>query len=133
MKLSDYVFEFLKEKGVRNVFMLSGGGIMHLVDSVGRSGLKYICCHHEQAAAIAAQAATMYDEVPAVCLATTGPGGTNTLTGCAAAYVDSTPEIYITGQVKTADFASLVRANNSLMSCNTLFAIFICSTLFTTS
>ena len=107
MKLSDYVFEFLKEKGVRNVFMLSGGGIMHLVDSVGRSGLKYICCHHEQAAAIAAQAATMYDEVPAVCLATTGPGGTNTLTGCAAAYVDSTPEIYITGQVKTADFASL--------------------------
>lgn len=107
MKLSDYVFEFLKNKGVRNVFMLSGGGIMHLVDSLGRSGIKYICCHHEQAAAIAAQAATMYDEQPAVCLATTGPGGTNTLTGCAAAYVDSTPEIYITGQVKTADFASL--------------------------
>lgn len=107
MKLSDYVFKFYEEKGVQNAFMLSGGGIMHLVDSLGRSNIRYVCCHHEQAAAIAAQAATMYNEQPAICLATTGPGGTNALTGCAAAYVDSTPAIYLTGQVKTSDFASL--------------------------
>ena len=107
MKLSDYVFKFYKENNVKNVFMLSGGGIMHLVDSLGHSGISYTCCHHEQAASIAAQAATMYDETPAICLSTTGPGGTNALTGCAAAYVDSTPVIFLSGQVKTSDFATL--------------------------
>ena len=107
MKLSDYVFKFYEDKGVKNAFMLSGGGIMHLVDSLGRSNINYICCHHEQAASIAAQAATMYNEVPAICLSTTGPGGTNALTGCAAAYVDSTPEIFLSGQVKRSDYASL--------------------------
>ncbi|MBO4864527.1 MAG: thiamine pyrophosphate-binding protein [Eubacterium sp.] len=107
MKLSDYVFKFYKENNVRNVFMLSGGGIMHLVDSLGHSGISYTCCHHEQAASIAAQAATMYDETPAICLSTTGPGGTNALTGCAAAYVDSTPVVFLSGQVKRSDFAAL--------------------------
>ncbi len=107
MKLSDYVFEYFVEQGVRHVFTLTGGGIMHLVDSMGRSGVKYVCCHHEQAAAIAAQAYTMYEERLNVCLVTTGPGGTNALTGAAAAYVDSTPVIYLSGQVKRDDFARL--------------------------
>jgi len=80
---------------------------MYLVDALGRSGLQYVCCHHEQAASIAAQANAMYANRLGVCLSTTGPGGTNALTGCAAAYVDSTPVLFLSGQVKTADFASL--------------------------
>lgn len=107
IKLSDYVFKYLEEVGVRHAFTLTGGGIMHLVDSLGRSNIEYVCCHHEQAASIAAQAYDMYREQLSVCLVTTGPGGTNALTGCAAAFVDSTPVIYMTGQVKRADFASL--------------------------
>lgn len=107
MKLSDYVFNKLKSIGVNTVFTLTGGGIMHLVDSLGHSGMEYVCCHHEQAAAIAAQAYDMYKEQLSVCLVTTGPGGTNALTGAAAAYVDSTPVIYMSGQVKRDDFASL--------------------------
>lgn len=107
IKVSDYVFSYLESVGVTTVFTLTGGGIMHLVDSLGRSNMEYVCCHHEQAAAIAAQAYDMYQEQLSVCLVTTGPGGTNALTGAAAAYVDSTPVIYITGQVKRDDFASL--------------------------
>lgn len=80
---------------------------MYLVDSLGRSKIDYVCCHHEQAAGIAAQAYAMEKNNLGVCLVTTGPGGTNALTAAGAAYVDSTPVLFITGQVKTADFASL--------------------------
>lgn len=107
MRVADYVFKYLEEIGVRHTFMLSGGGIMYLVDALGRSNIKYVCCHHEQAAAIAAQAYGMYDDSLGVCLVTTGPGGTNALTGTGAAYMDSTPVLYISGQVKRSDFASL--------------------------
>lgn len=107
IKVSDYVFAYLESVGVTTVFTLTGGGIMHLVDSLGHSNMEYVCCHHEQAAAIAAQAYDMYQEQLSVCLVTTGPGGINALTGAAAAYVDSTPVIYMTGQVKRDDFASL--------------------------
>lgn len=107
MRVSDYVFDFLEKQGVKRVFMLSGGGIMYLVDALGRSDIKYTCCHHEQAASIAAQAYGMYDDTLGVCLVTTGPGGTNALTGTGAAYMDSTPVLYISGQVKRSDFASL--------------------------
>lgn len=106
-KVSDLVFEYLKEQGVTTVFTLTGGGIMHLVDSMGRSGMEYVCCHHEQACSIAAQAYGMYQEQMNVCLVTTGPGGTNALTGAAAAWVDSTPMLFLTGQVKREDFAAL--------------------------
>ena len=106
-KVSDYVFDTLKAAGVDTVFTLTGGGIMHLVDSLGRSGMDYVCCHHEQACAIAAQAYGMYHDRLGVCLVTTGPGGTNALTGTAAAYMDSTPMVFLSGQVKREDFASL--------------------------
>ena len=107
MRLSDYVMQFLEEQKVKHIFMLSGGGIMYLVDSLGRSKIDYVCCHHEQAAGIAAQTYAMEKNNLGVCLVTTGPGGTNALTAAGAAYVDSTPVLFITGQVKTADFASL--------------------------
>lgn len=107
MKLSDYIFWFLKEKRIQHAFLLTGGGIMHLVESLGNSNLEYVCCHHEQACAIAAQAYAMYRNDIGVCLVTTGPGGTNALTGAAAAFVDSTPVLFLSGQVKRSDFASL--------------------------
>lgn len=107
MRVADYIFDHLKRHGVDHVFMLSGGGIMYLVDALGRSEIKYVCCHHEQAASIAAQAYGMYDDSLGVCLVTTGPGGTNALTGVGAAFMDSTPVLYISGQVKRSDFASL--------------------------
>lgn len=107
IKLSDYVFEYLKGRGIDTVFTLTGGGIMHLVESMANSGMEYVCCHHEQACSIAAQAYGMYREKLCVCLVTTGPGGTNALTGLAAAYVDSTPVLFISGQVKREDYASL--------------------------
>ena len=82
---------------------------MYLVDALGHAGIDYVCCHHEQAAGIAAQAYAMEKNALGVCMATTGPGGTNVLTATGAAYVDSTPVLFLTGQVKRSDFASLRR------------------------
>ena len=103
-KLSDYVIQFIENLGVKHIFLLPGGGSMHLVDSVGRSEkLDYVCNLHEQACAIAADAYGQYTNNLGVALVTTGPGGTNTLTGVAAAWLDSTPMLIISGQVKRAD------------------------------
>ena len=107
MRVADYVIQYLKQKGIDHIFMLSGGGMMYLVDALGHSGIEYVCCHHEQAAGIAAQAYAMYRNSLGVCMVTTGPGGTNALTAAGAAYMDSTPVLFLSGQVKTADFATL--------------------------
>lgn len=104
MKLSDYVVEAIADTGVKHVFMLPGGGSMHLNDSLGRSErLQFVCNLHEQACAIAADAYGQYTNNLGVCMVTTGPGCTNTLTGVAAAWMDSTPMLVISGQVKRAD------------------------------
>ncbi len=104
MKLSDYVCDFLADRGVRHVFMLPGGGAMHLNDSVGRAGgLEYICCLHEQACSIAAEAYSRVTGGLGVAMVTTGPGGTNALTGLAGAWLESTPCLFLSGQVKRAD------------------------------
>lgn len=103
MKLSDYVWDRIAAEGVEDVFMLPGGGCMHLVDSLGRHPkLRFICNLHEQGTAIAMDA---YAQVRGfgVGLVTTGPGGTNALTGVAAAWLDSTPCMIVSGQVKRAD------------------------------
>ena len=104
MKLSDYVFRFLADLGVKHVFMLPGGGAMHLNDSLGRcEGIQYVSNHHEQASAIAAEAYARVTNHLGVALVTTGPGGTNAITGVAAAWLDSTPCLFLSGQVKRAD------------------------------
>jgi acetolactate synthase-1/2/3 large subunit len=104
MKLSDYVIHKIAEQGVKHIFLLPGGGCMHLLDSVGRSTeLEFVCNLHEQAVAIAAEAYGQYTNNLGAALVTTGPGGTNTITGVAAAWLESTPTIFISGQVKTAD------------------------------
>ena len=101
IKLSDYVIDFLVQKGVRDVFLVSGGGIMHLIDSVGKNKkINYIANHHEQASATAAESYSRLTNDIGVCLVTTGPGGTNAITGVAGAWVDSIPMIVISGQVK---------------------------------
>jgi acetolactate synthase-1/2/3 large subunit len=106
MKLSDYVFNFLADEGIRHIFMLPGGGAMHLNDSVGTNErLEYVCMLHEQAAAIAAEAYSRVAGDLGVVLVTAGPGGTNTVTGVTAAWLDSTPCLFISGQVKRADSA----------------------------
>ena len=106
IKLSDYVMNFIAEQGVKDIFLLSGGGCMHLIDSVGNcEKLNYICNLNEQAVGIAIEAYGQYTNNLGVGLVTTGPGSTNAITGIAAAYVDSTPCLMLSGQVKRSDFA----------------------------
>jgi len=101
MKLSDYVVETIVKYGVKDVFMISGGGAMHLNDSVGKnSSLRYWCNHHEQATAIGAEGYSRATGKLAVAVVTTGPGGTNTITGVIGQWLDSIPVLYISGQVK---------------------------------
>jgi acetolactate synthase-1/2/3 large subunit len=104
MKLSDYIFQRLDEWGVGHVFLLPGGGAMHLDDSLGkRTSPVFVATLHEQAAAIAAEAYARVTNHLGVALFTTGPGGTNAMTGLAAAWLDSTPCLFLSGQVKRAD------------------------------
>jgi acetolactate synthase-1/2/3 large subunit len=104
IKLSDYVVGFLADAGVKHLFMLTGGACMHLVDSVGRnSAIEYVCCLHEQSCAFATEAYAEYTGDLAACLVTTGPGSTNTLTGVAAAWLESASCLFLSGQAKRAD------------------------------
>jgi acetolactate synthase-1/2/3 large subunit len=100
MKLSDYIFRQLREWGSRHVFLITGGGAMHLNDSLGTSGLGYICTHHEQAAAMAAEGYARITRTPGILNVTTGPGGINALNGVFGAWTDSIPMLILSGQVK---------------------------------
>jgi acetolactate synthase-1/2/3 large subunit len=103
MKVAEYVASFLEKKGVKDVFMLSGGFCLPLVDAIADSKINYVCNLHEQAAAICAEAHAQYTNLPGVCLVTAGPGGTNALTGIASAWLDSIPMIILSGQVQSKD------------------------------
>ena len=100
MKLSDYVIGQLREWGVRHVFLITGGGAMHLNDSIGTSGLRYLCTHHEQSAAMAAEGYARITRMPGILNVTTGPGGINALNGVFGAWTDSIPMLILSGQVK---------------------------------
>ena len=102
IKISDYTCSRVQElTGSNHVFLLAGGGMMHLLDSLGSSELSAFPMHHEQAAAIAAYAYGRTLNSIGVCFVTSGPGATNALTGVAAAYTDSVPMLIISGQVST--------------------------------
>ena len=104
MKLSDYVIRFVAELGVKHVFLVSGGGAMHLNDSLGRCrDIEFVCNHHEQASAIAAENYAKATNHLGVAMVTTGPGGTNAITGLAGAWFDSSPCLFLSGQVKRPD------------------------------
>ncbi len=103
MKVSDYIFKFLKEHEVKEAFMLPGGGAMHLDDSLGSSGIHYTCFLHEQAAGVAAEAYGQHTNTPGLVVVTSGPGATNAITPVAAGFIDSTPMFIISGQAKRPD------------------------------
>ena len=104
MKLSDYVIEFIVRQGVRHVFFLPGGAAMHLNDSLGKCrSIQYVNNLHEQASALAAEAYARVSGGLGVAMVTAGPGATNALTGVNAAWVDSTPCLFLSGQVKRPD------------------------------
>lgn len=104
IKVSDYLIKCLEKTGAKHMFMIPGGGAMHLNDSLGKSKkIQYICMQHEQAAAIAAEAYARVNNKIGLLMVTTGPGGTNALTGIAGAFLESTPVFVVSGQVKRAD------------------------------
>jgi len=104
MKLSDYVMRFIAAEGVRHVFLVTGGGAMHLNASLAQCPeLEAVCNSHEQASALAAESYSKATNNLGVALVTTGPGGTNALTGVTGAWLDSTPMLVISGQVKRPD------------------------------
>ncbi|MCX6008150.1 MAG: thiamine pyrophosphate-binding protein [Chloroflexi bacterium] len=101
MRLADYVVHTLADKGVKHVFMITGGGAMHLNDAFGlEQRIQYVCNLHEQACAMAAEGYARTAEKMAVVCVTSGPGGTNTLSGVLGQWMDSIPALYISGQVR---------------------------------
>lgn len=101
IKLSDYIVQFLEGRGADTVFLVTGGGAMHLNDSFGRSErIRNVFCHHEQACAIAAEGYARTSGRFGLVNVTTGPGGLNTLNGVLGQWTDSVPVLYISGQVR---------------------------------
>ena len=97
--ISDHIIEALEDFGVEHIFTVSGGGSIFLDDALYRAKkVKYVCCHHEQAAGYAGEA---YARIKgfAVTLVTSGPGGTNAVSSCAASWLDSVPHLFIRVQV----------------------------------
>ena len=100
IRLSEYVINFLAKEKVKHIFMVSGGGGMFLIDSLGRSkDIQYVCNHHEQASAMSAEGYQRVNGNLGVALVTTGPAGTNIITGLLCSWNDSIPVVIISGQV----------------------------------
>lgn len=98
MTVSDFIIEFFENLGVEHIFTVSGGGSIFLCDALARAKkMKYVCCHHEQAAAYAGEAYARLRGLGVV-LVTSGPGGTNAVSGCASAWLDHVPVIFLSGQ-----------------------------------
>lgn len=106
IKVSDFIIKFLEKQGVKHMFMLPGGMAMHIDDSIGyANAIKPIFMLHEQACTFAAESyARVTNNLGVVCT-TCGPAATNTLTGVACSWIESTPLLVLTGQVKRADLA----------------------------
>ena len=101
VRVADYIAEMLVQNGIEHVFSVTGGGAMHLNDGLGhKEGLHCVYNHHEQACAIAAESyARIHNKIAAVCV-TTGPGGTNAITGVVGGWLDSIPMLILSGQVR---------------------------------
>lgn len=104
IKVSDYIIKFLESEGVGHIFTLPGGMCMHITESLSKSAaIKYIGCLHEQGAAFMAESYARVSNNLGVAVTTCGPAATNTITAIAGAWIESTPLLVITGQVKRAD------------------------------
>ena len=102
MTVSEYIFNFLQNKGVKTVFMVSGSSAMWLTDALKRNGqIKAVCNQHEQASVMAADIYSRLNGIPGAALVTIGPGATNAITGVAQAYTDSSSVIVISGQANS--------------------------------
>src|SRR5258707_721515 len=99
MRVADRIFEILKEK-VSCIYFVPGGSSMYLVDALGLSGIRHVSCMHEQGAGFAAIGHAMVEGF-GVCLTSAGPSATNAVTACAAAWTDSVPVLFISGQART--------------------------------
>lgn len=108
MRLADAIIKYLHEKyDVKVVFTVTGGGAMYLNDAFGSfPGVEMIAMHHEQSVSMAAEGYARVSNGLAVCQLTTGPGGTNAVSGCLGAWIDSEPVIFISGQVETFSIAT---------------------------
>ena len=99
MRLSDYVVKFFEKKNIDTIFQVSGGGSIFLGDALYKAKkIKYIAHHHEQAASFAAEGYARSKNDVGCCFVTTGPGGTNTVTGICSAWIDSIPLVFVAGQ-----------------------------------
>src|ERR1700761_804821 len=104
MKLSDYVLKFVADLGIKDCFLVTGGGAMHLNQSLSaETRINPICNSHEQASAICAEGYAKASNGLGVCMVTTGPGGTNAVTGVAGAWLDPPRVLSLSGQVKRPD------------------------------
>jgi len=103
MKASDYIVEFIAKRGTDTAFVFTGGAISHVIDSFRhyQDHIRYVCVHNEQVGAMAAEAYSRTTGKMGVAMATSGPGGTNLITGIVGAWYDCVPALYITGQVRT--------------------------------
>ncbi len=100
IRVADFIVNYLERLGMDTIFTVSGGGSIFLCDALSQAKkMKYICCHHEQAAAMATEAYARAKLAIGVTLVTTGPGGTNAITGIAGSWMDSVPHLVISGQV----------------------------------
>lgn len=111
MKLSDYIVDFVVQQGTKKAFLITGGAIAHIVDSVGRrkeeaGDLDYIAFQHEQSGAMAAEAYSRLSDGIGTMMVTSGPGATNLITGICGCWFDSIPGLFITGQVNTKEAQS---------------------------
>jgi acetolactate synthase-1/2/3 large subunit len=105
MKLSDVVIKFFEDKGINTAFTVSGGGCIHLIDSLRKSSLSTFCVHHEQSALMASEGYFRMNNKMSANIVTTGPGGTNTITGLLGLWLDSIPSIIISGQVQKSQLS----------------------------
>ncbi len=113
IKVSDYITKYFEDIGVKDIFMFTGGTVMHLIDSFGRSKkIKYWCTHHEQSAAMAAETYSKIKNDLCVVLVTSGPGATNTITGVLSCFQDSVPVVFISGQTKVKQTISNSQIEN---------------------
>lgn len=99
MNVSEFIFEYYSQKGIDTAFMVTGGQAMWLNDAIGKNGkYKIICTHHEQSAAMSADAYGRIKNKPALAVVTAGPGSVNAMNGVVGGYTDSSPMVVLSGQ-----------------------------------
>lgn len=104
MNVSDFIADFLVKNNIKVIFTVSGGGNLSILNAIQkRPEIKIVCCHHEQACALAAFSYAEFSNSVGVCVTTTGPGATNAITGACSAWTDSVPVLFISGQVNYKD------------------------------